>query len=101
MGQDSHNDDDLQQISAVQARHANALLNYANVVGVGIGIAKKDGQITNEMALVVMVSQKLPVAQLASEDVLPHQLEGVRVDVQETGGFSADNASPAGDFSAS
>jgi hypothetical protein len=40
------------------------------------------------MALVVMVTQKMPVAQLADNDVLPQDLDGVRVDVQATGGFT-------------
>jgi hypothetical protein len=55
---------------------------------VGIGIAYKGGEPTQEMALVVMVTQKMPVAQLADNDVLPQDLDGVRVDVQATGGFT-------------
>ena len=76
-------------LTAVQIKYMNTLMGYPNVVGVGIGFAK-DGEIpTNEPAVVVMVSKKLPMAQLAEEDVLPEELDGVRVDVQETGGFFA------------
>lgn len=86
------------EVSRVQAKYAHDLMAYANVVGIGIGIAKKNGNYTNHVALVVMVSEKLPVAQLAEDDVLPDKIEGVRVDVQATGGFSA-NDDVVGGFS--
>ena len=47
------------------------------------------GQPTGEVALVVMVKKKVPHAQLAAEDVIPMQIEGVRVDVQEVGELKA------------
>ena len=77
----------------VQARYADMLLSKANVVGFGVGFAQKGGMPTREVALVVMVDQKLPAAQLAADDLLPTELDGVRVDVQPTGGFSAAPAS--------
>ena len=82
-------DETMKKLTEVQARHADELMTYANVVGCGIGLAMKDGLYTDTPALVVMVSVKLPVAQLDPKDVLPRQLEGERVDVQQTGGFTA------------
>lgn len=73
----------------VQARYADMLLSKAHVVGVGVGFAQRGGQPTRQVALVVMVDEKLPVAQLAETDVLPSELDGVPIDVQATGGFSA------------
>jgi hypothetical protein len=36
-----------------------------------------------------MVEQKVPLDQLAPEDRIPSELDGVPVDVQETGTFEA------------
>lgn len=79
----------MQEISDVQARHIDELMAYPHVVGVGIGMRQQGGEYTDEMCLVVMVDEKLPVAQLADEDVLPEAIEGVTIDVQETGNFTA------------
>jgi hypothetical protein len=82
-------DKQIEKLSAVQAKYADELMAYPNVIGVGIGFARKDGEATDEPSLVVMVSEKLPVAQLALDAILPTELDGVRVDVQATGAFSA------------
>lgn len=73
----------------VQARYADLLLSKAHVVGVGVGFAQRRGTATREVALVVMVDEKLPAAQLSADDLLPTELEGVPIDVQAMGGFSA------------
>jgi hypothetical protein len=79
----------LQKITEIQARYADELMSKANVVGVAVGLKKTAGEYTTVMALVVMVSEKVPQSQLAPEDIIPNQIEGVPVDVQETGVFSA------------
>ncbi|MCU0511450.1 MAG: hypothetical protein MUE40_02660 [Anaerolineae bacterium] len=83
------NDEQMAKLTELQAKYAPALMRYPHVIGVGIGIAMRDGQYTDEPALVVMVDLKLPQAQLILEDILPRELEGVRVDVQATGVFTA------------
>jgi hypothetical protein len=70
----------------VQNRYADLLLSKPHVVGVAVGFAQQDGQTTRQIALVVMVDEKLPAAQLAEDDLLPSEIEGVRVDVQSMGG---------------
>jgi hypothetical protein len=50
------------------------------------------GKQTDMVALVVMVTQKLPDWQLAAEDVIPTEIEGVPVDVQEIGWLNAQSA---------
>jgi hypothetical protein len=79
----------VQRASEVQARYADQLMNKPNVVGLGVGFTTKSGQSTGAVGLIVMVDRKLPVAQLAPEDLIPAELDGVPVDVQETGVFSA------------
>ena len=52
---------------------------------VGIGFRQQRQNRTEDVALVVMVEKKLPRSQLAPEDIIPGQIDGVPVDVQESG----------------
>jgi hypothetical protein len=79
----------VQQAIAVKARHEARLMQKANVVGVGVGFREEGGKLTDEVALVVNVIRKLPEDQLAPEDLIPTEIEGVPVDVHETGEIRA------------
>ena len=79
----------VEQVNAVHARYADQLMRYPHVVGVGVGLAQEGGQYTSKISLVVMVDRKVPLDDLDPDSILPRELDGVRVDVQETGGFSA------------
>jgi hypothetical protein len=74
---------------AVRQAHQAELMRRANVVGVGIGLRRRQGKSTGEVALVVLVRRKLPRDMLAPEDVVPAEIEGVPVDVQEVGEITA------------
>ncbi|RMF35827.1 MAG: hypothetical protein D6759_04325 [Chloroflexi bacterium] len=76
---------DLERIKAVKAAHEADLLRKANVVGVGIGFRQRGGEQTDEICIVVSVRKKVPPNQLAPDDRIPTDLEGVPVDVQEVG----------------
>ena len=65
--------------------YEDELLAKANVIGVGVGLRRKGGVTTDEPVLVVLVSHKIPKAQLAEEDFVPDRIEDVPVDVQEIG----------------
>jgi len=78
-----------EKVAAVKRARQAELLRKANVVGVGVGYRRRRGQQTDTVALVVMVSRKLPREQLAPEDLLPRELDGVPVDVQEVGELRA------------
>jgi hypothetical protein len=79
----------VQRASDVQVRYSDELMRKPNVVGVAVGYATRGGERTPEIGIVVMVDRKIPLDQLAPQDVIPSELDGVRVDVQETGAFSA------------
>jgi hypothetical protein len=83
---DSHSA--YQRAEQVKRRYQAEILTKANVVGVGVGLRSRAGKFTEEVAIVVMVSRKLPSADLADEDLLPQEIEGIPVDVQEVGEFS-------------
>ncbi len=72
-------------IRAVKQAHEGQLMGMANVVGVGIGFRTYQGLRTNEPALVVMVSRKIPPELLNPEERIPAEIDGVPVDVQEVG----------------
>ncbi len=78
----------IEQIVKAQtskALHAAALLGRPNVVACGVGYKVSQGQATEEPSVVVSVVRKLPVNQLATSDLVPGDLDGVRTDVIETG----------------
>ncbi|RMF00509.1 MAG: hypothetical protein D6768_12630 [Chloroflexi bacterium] len=79
----------MEKIRRVKARHQNQLLGLANVVGIGVGLKETGGLVTDQPAVIVNVSQKLPLSQLDPADVVPPLLDGVLTDVQATGQFSA------------
>ena len=74
---------------AVKQAHEKELLAKANVVGVGVGFKTEHGQLTDTLAVVVNVTHKRAVTELAPEDVLPAEIDGVPVDVQEVGQIKA------------
>ncbi len=77
------------RLQAIRRKHEDALLRLPNVVGIGIGLQKRHGRPTGQLALVVMVSRKVPSAELAPGERIPSQLDGAPVDVQEMGKIAA------------
>ena len=77
--------DATDRILAVKQLHEDDLLSKPNVVGVAIGFRQAGGQTTDTLALVVMVSHKLPQSTLDPADQIPLTLDGIPVDVQEVG----------------
>lgn len=82
-------DTTLARAQIVRQAHEAELLRMTNVVGVGVGLRTRGGRRQGEVALVVMVRQKVPQAMLAKADVLPGEIDGVPVDVVEVGDISA------------
>jgi hypothetical protein len=83
-------------MSVIHAMEAQAvaeedLLQKANVVGVGVGLKnpERDG---NEIAVVVLVEQKKPIAALSAEDLVPPEVNGIRTDVMEVGVIRAQDS---------
>lgn len=78
-----------ERVREVKEAYGEKLMALPNVVGLGIGLRHVGGEPTGEVALVVLVSRKLPSANLDEKDMLPQEIEGVPVDVQEVGEISA------------
>jgi hypothetical protein len=63
--------------------------SFGNIVGVGIGEKEVDGHPTGQLAVKVLVKEKMKSAQIASEAAVPEALGGVRTDVEATGEIRA------------
>ncbi len=65
------------------------LESYPNVIGTCLGPKRVDDRSTDEQAVIVLVSRKLPEAQLAADERIPETVtidgEAVPTDVQEVG----------------
>jgi hypothetical protein len=73
----------------VKQVHESDLLAKANVLGVGVGLRQHSGKDAAGVAVVVLVRRKIPISQLAPQDRIPSEIEGVPVDVQEVGDVQA------------
>jgi len=65
-----------------------------NVVGVGIGWKITEGKDTGVMAVKFFVRMKYPEWEISSDHVLPKSIDGLPVDVEETGIFHRFGAKP-------
>lgn len=81
-----------EQAFEAQALHQEALLEKQNVVGVAVGYKNALSAPTGEVAVVVLVEEKKPLAALTAQDVIPKELEGMRTDVIEVGYLRAQSA---------
>jgi len=72
-------------IRYVKKKHEKALLAKRNIVGCGIGYKEVGGVKTDELAIIVSVVKKFPVAYVRHEDRIPLELNGIKTDVRETG----------------
>jgi hypothetical protein len=61
------------------------LLSLPNVVGIGIGYKVSERRRTDEISVVVLVRQKIPLAGLAKTALIPQEVNGVRTDVMQVG----------------
>lgn len=83
------NDERLERLRVVKSLYEADLMRKANVVGVGIGLRQREGELTDEPAIVVSVTEKLPPSKVAPDDVIPRDLDGIPVDVQVIGRLRA------------
>jgi hypothetical protein len=87
--------DEMQKALDVQSRYQEYLMRKPHVLGIAVGYATQSGVATSEIALIVLVDQKIPPQELSPDARIPSRLEGVRVDVQETGTLTAFDAGSA------
>jgi hypothetical protein len=76
----------------VLKQNSGQLLSRANVVATGIGYKFTQGEKTPTLSIVCSVAEKLPVARLSAQDVVPSTIDGIATDVIQTGLISIQQA---------
>ena len=82
-------EEQMERLRRVKTKHEGELMRKANVVGVGIGFRRRRGKPTDEPAIIVSVTHKVPGSSLDAEDVVPRELDGMPVDVEAVGSLRA------------
>ncbi|HSD85141.1 MAG TPA: hypothetical protein VLG46_14835 [Anaerolineae bacterium] len=72
-------------VQEVKRLYETQFMSKANVVATGIGYKIAGDTPTNEVAIVVSVTEKLPRAQLTEAALVPKTVNGINTDVIETG----------------
>lgn len=80
---------EMARVQQVKQRYQADLLALPNVVGVGVGFKSVNGVPGEELAIVVSVVRKISRDELPAQMMLPEALEGIPVDVIETGELNA------------
>jgi len=80
---------DIASRATIRQEHEARLLSYPNVVGVTDGVRMRRGKPTDEPAIVVLVSRKMPRKSLEESAILPAHIDGIRIDVVEVGPIEA------------
>jgi hypothetical protein len=75
------------RVTGTRAFAASSVAQDQNVVGVGIGEKVVDGAPTGRMAIKFFVRVKYPESALTQKDLLPKDVDGFPVDVEESGIF--------------
>ena len=75
------------------ARAKRLVRRYPGVIGVDWGYVYEDGVRTGKIGIRYHVPRKLPLRKVLTEDRLPKEIDGIRVDVLE-GGFKPHRADP-------
>ncbi len=79
----------LEEVKRVKAEYEKELMRKSGVVGVAIGHKHIDGIKTNQLCIICYVIQKKPVGELEECDIIPDEIEGVPIDIVESGRIRA------------
>ena len=79
----------FRQLLEAQRLAQDDLLRRRGVVGVAIGFRNYREQVTDQLAMAVLVEQKKPLEALSAEDMVPPDVNGARTDVVEIGKLEA------------
>jgi hypothetical protein len=79
----------VEQATQVKERHEREIMQKKYVVGIGVGFKEQGKVRSQQLSLVVYVSQKLPETALDPQDRIPPSIEGIPTDVVEVGKIKA------------
>jgi hypothetical protein len=76
---------EYEDLARTQLAVQDQLLEVPTIVGVALGHKVTNGEDTGDRAIVILVERKLPLNELAPQDVAPTTIGGIPTDVQEVG----------------
>ena len=77
--------DDLNRIRNILGSRRRQLLERANVVATGIGYKETGGAKTDRLCIICSVKEKIPMAGLSPQEIIPAAVDGTPTDVMQTG----------------
>ncbi|RZN42233.1 MAG: hypothetical protein EFT35_01920 [Methanophagales archaeon ANME-1-THS] len=79
----------IEEVRRVKERHEAELMGKAGVVGCAIGYKHVGGKKTDELSIICYVREKKPEGKLRKQDIIPKNIEGIPIDVVESGEIRA------------
>jgi hypothetical protein len=79
----------MDDVRRVKAEYEEELMKKQGVVGVAIGYKHIDGKKTTQLCIICYVSKKRPAGELKAGDIIPEAIEGIPIDVVESGQIQA------------
>jgi hypothetical protein len=79
----------MEEVRRVKAEYEEELMKKAGVVGVAIGYKYVAGKKTTQLCIICYVTKKIATGELKDRDVIPETIEGVPIDVIESGQIQA------------
>lgn len=70
-----------EKLLAVYEKVKDKLKGYPNVVNIGIGVKEKDGQLTDEGCIKIIVREKKKESDLDASAIIPKEVEGIATDI--------------------
>lgn len=79
----------IEEVKKVKEKYASELMNKAGVVGCSIGYKQSGGKKTDKLSIVCYVKKKKREEDLKIKDIIPREIEGIPIDVVESGELKA------------
>jgi hypothetical protein len=79
----------LEEVKRVKAEYEKELMQRPGVVGIAIGYKLIKGKRTNQLCIICYVEKKRRIGELEARDIIPEEIEGIPVDVIESGQIQA------------
>lgn len=79
----------MEDVKRVKKKYEAELMGKAGVTGCAIGYKYVDDKKTDELCIICYVKEKKPEEELKKKDIIPKTIEGVKIDVVESGELRA------------
>lgn len=79
----------IEEVKKVKEKYEASLMKKTGVVGCAIGYKQVGGKKTDELCIVCYVIKKKAEEKLRKQDIVPKKIEGIPIDVVETGEIRA------------